>query len=48
MAEYVNEILWPSGKPGALKVKEVGDDAFEWVVSSEAAKALNIKIPKVI
>jgi ABC-type uncharacterized transport system substrate-binding protein len=48
MAEYVNQILWHDAEPSSLKVKEAGDDAFEWVVSSEAAKALNIKIPRVI
>lgn len=48
MADCVNQILWDSAKPSALKIKTLDDDAFEWVVSREAAKALNIKLPHLI
>jgi ABC-type uncharacterized transport system substrate-binding protein len=48
VAEYVDQILWHNVSPGTLKVKEADDDAFEWVVSSAAAEALNIRIPHVI
>ena len=48
MAEYVHRILWRGVKPSTLKIAEAGDDAFEWVVSRKAAKALNVKIPHVV
>ncbi len=48
MADYVEQILWRSAQPSALKVKDAGDGDFAWVVSREAAKALNIKLPHVI
>ena len=48
MADYVDRILWHSAQPSSLKVKEAGAGAFEWVISSEAASALNIQVPKVI
>ena len=48
MAYYVDRILWHSASPSSLKVAGALDDDFEWVVSAEAAKALNIQIPKVI
>lgn len=43
-AQYVERILWGGTKPTALKVTEADDDAFEWMVSSAAAEALNIKL----
>jgi ABC-type uncharacterized transport system substrate-binding protein len=45
-SEHVDQILWGGG--GTPKVKDAGDEAFEWAISSAAAKALNIKIPSVI
>lgn len=48
MAGYVDKILWGYTNPGALPVEAAGDDAFEWAVSREAAKALNIELPRVI
>ena len=48
MADYVHRILWRGAKPASLKIAQAGDDAFEWVVSSKAAKALNVKIPHVV
>jgi ABC-type uncharacterized transport system substrate-binding protein len=48
MAEYVDHILWGLAEPRALKVANAGTDDFEWVVSSEAAKALNVGIARVI
>jgi ABC-type uncharacterized transport system substrate-binding protein len=47
-AEHVDQILWSNAKAGSLKVKTADDDTFEWVVSGDAAKALNIKLPHVI
>jgi ABC-type uncharacterized transport system substrate-binding protein len=44
-AEHVAHILWGGSEAGRPKVKDAHDDTFEWVVSSAAAKALNIKIP---
>jgi ABC-type uncharacterized transport system substrate-binding protein len=48
MADYVAKILWKKAKPSALKVTAAGGDAFEWLVSSQAAKALNISLPHLI
>jgi ABC-type uncharacterized transport system substrate-binding protein len=48
MAELVEKILWQGAKPKSLKYTEAGDDAFEWVVNADVAKALNIKIARVI
>jgi ABC-type uncharacterized transport system substrate-binding protein len=48
MAHYVDRILWHSAQPSSLKVTEAGAGDFEWVISSEAASALNIQVPKVI
>jgi ABC-type uncharacterized transport system substrate-binding protein len=45
--DYVDQILWRNVTAGTLKVKDAPDDAFEWVVSREAAKALNITIPDI-
>jgi len=47
-AEQVDQILWGSAKAGTLKVTDAADDAFVWALSSEAARALNINIPRVI
>jgi ABC-type uncharacterized transport system substrate-binding protein len=47
-AGHVNQILWEGKIAGNLSVMDAKDDAFEWVVSSAAAKALNIKVPRVI
>ena len=48
MADYVHGILWRGKKASALKIADVGDDEFEWVVSSKAARALNVNIPHVV
>jgi ABC-type uncharacterized transport system substrate-binding protein len=48
MADYVDKILWHSAQPSSLKVTEAGANDFEWVISGDAAKALNIQVPKVI
>jgi ABC-type uncharacterized transport system substrate-binding protein len=47
MAELVEKILWSNGKAAALKHRDAPDDAFEWAVSSAAAKALNIRLPSI-
>jgi ABC-type uncharacterized transport system substrate-binding protein len=47
-AEYVDRILWKNAKAASLKIKEADDDSFEWTVSDSAAKALNIKVPRLI
>lgn len=47
-AGHVDQILWHDVIPGTLKVMDAPDRAFEWAVSSEAAKTLNIKVPRVI
>jgi hypothetical protein len=48
MSGFVDKIVWGQSNPGTLKVESASDDAFEWAVSKQAAKALNIKIPNVI
>jgi hypothetical protein len=48
MAEYTEKILWSNSSPKDLKVKEAPDSMLEWVVSAEAARALNIALPKII
>ncbi len=47
-APYVDRILWRNAKPGSFKIIKAADDAFEWIVSADAAKALNIKLPSTI
>jgi len=48
MADYVEKIVWQGMDPAKLKVTEVTDDMFEWVISAAAAESLNIKLPQVI
>ncbi len=48
MAHYVDQILWHSAAPKSLKVTEAEADAFEWLVNTAAAKALNLKLPRLI
>lgn len=48
MADYVDRILWRSAEPASLKIADAAASDFEWAVSSEAAKALNIGLPRVI
>jgi ABC-type uncharacterized transport system substrate-binding protein len=48
VAEHVDQIVWQNVNPKSLKLKEAGDDAFEWVVSKDAARALNLKLPRII
>jgi ABC-type uncharacterized transport system substrate-binding protein len=47
-AEHVDQILWGSAKAGTLKVTEAANDAFDWALSSDVARALNITIPRVV
>jgi ABC-type uncharacterized transport system substrate-binding protein len=47
-ALHVDQILWGNAKASSLAVTEAPGDAFEWVVSKAAARALNIDIPRVI
>jgi ABC-type uncharacterized transport system substrate-binding protein len=47
-AEHVDQILWGNAKAASRKVTDAADDAFVWALSSEAARALNIEIPRVI
>jgi ABC-type uncharacterized transport system substrate-binding protein len=47
-AEHVDQILWRGVKAASLKVVEAADEAFVWAVSSDAARALNIKTPCVV
>jgi len=48
MAGQLDQIVWEKVSPKRLRVKDADDDAFEWVVSSDVAKALNIKIARVV
>jgi ABC-type uncharacterized transport system substrate-binding protein len=48
MADYVDRILWRAAPLKSLKVTEAGDEHFEWLVSSNAATALNIRLPQVV
>ena len=48
VAEQIEQIVWQHVSPKSLKVKEAHDDHFEWVVSGDTAKALNIKVARVI
>jgi ABC-type uncharacterized transport system substrate-binding protein len=47
-ARYVDKILWGKTRAGTLAVIEAGEDAFEWVVSADAARALNIKLARMV
>jgi ABC-type uncharacterized transport system substrate-binding protein len=48
MADYVDQILWHSAEPRSLKFSDAGADDFKWMISREAAGALNIRLPEVI
>ena len=48
MADYVEQILWQSAQPQALKIKDAANDDFEWAISGPAANALNIKLPHIL
>lgn len=47
-AKHVDRILWRNAKATKLAVESAPDDAFEWAVSQEAARALNIKLPRMM
>ncbi len=47
-AEHVDQILWGSAKAGTLQVTQAPDNAFDWALSKEVARALNINIPRVV
>jgi len=45
MSEHVEQILWRNAAVSGLGHKDAPPDAFEWVASRAAAKALNIVLP---
>ena len=48
MADYVDQIISHSAEPRSLKFTDAEIDDFKWVISREAAQALNIGLPLVI
>jgi ABC-type uncharacterized transport system substrate-binding protein len=47
-AEHVDKILWGNAKAASLAVTDAAADEFDWAVSRAAARALNIKFPRVV
>ena len=48
MADYVDQIVWHSAAPRSLKFTDAEIDDFKWVISREAAQALNIRLPDMV